>query len=179
MEGLLKQDAEQPEEAVQPDTGAQGGEPEFSSPEVEGLYVQAVDILYDKKYKEMVKMFKANGEEGFPRSISTSINTVIGQLEKQGQPIPPENAAEIGMKLFYDLLEDVVSGELLPKLSMETIQEGLNQTLTMYAQSHKDTVSDDDMAQLAQQLDQGNQQAPGQQPEQPVNMPQGGQNGIA
>jgi len=163
MDGLLKEQLPQEENA--PTEAIPEQEQEFSSPEVKGLYDQAVVILYDKKYKQLVDMFKANGEQGFPRSISTSINTVLGELEKQA-PITPEVAAEVGIRLFYDLLEDVVEGELLPKLSMETIQEGLNQTMTMYAQSHQDTVSNDDMANLAGELEKYNQ------------VDQGGENGI-
>jgi len=119
---------------------------------------QAVGLLYGEHFDRLVELFKTSGEEGFPKAMATAINTVIQSLEQQ-QPVSPEVASAVGMKLFFMLLEDVVKGNLLPQLPIETIKQALGETLAMYAKTHADTVTEQDMQQLFAEINQREQGA--------------------
>jgi hypothetical protein len=146
-EGLMRRPG-QP--ARQPQTG---GEAE----QVQKLLKPAVEALYGENFDSMIQMFKANGIERFGQSMSTAINAVLQQLE-QSSKMSPEIAAGVGMKLFFMLLEDIVTGGVLPKLQIQTIQQALGETIKTYAETHPDTVTEQDMQQFIQQLAQAERQ---------------------
>ena len=140
--------------------GLQGNEDE--------LIREGVKLLYSDRYDKMMKMFHANGAERYPISMATAVNTVITDLEKKRGPMSPETAAVVGMQLFKMLSEDIVGSEEIPGLNEQILQQSLNETLTMYAQTHPDTVTVEDMQNLVQEIQSQSQAITGAQPgEQP------------
>lgn len=141
--GLLRQD--------------QGGMPEqmpgrmppeqMEGQDTEELKRKAVEYAYGKKFDSLVKMFQANGPEGFARSMAVAIN---GALQNIG-PMTHEQAAEVGMHLYLVLLEDVITGDLVPGVTAEQVSQVLPETIKMYAESHPD-VSEQDIQALMEQL---------------------------
>ena len=139
--------------------------------DVEALKQQGVKLLYDDRFDALMKMFKANGAERFPQSMATAINTVIGELEKQG-PIPLEIITEVAMELFTNLFSDIVDSDEVPGITEKQAQGALNETIKMYAKSHPDTVSDEDLQALVAEI-QNQTGGAGMQPEQSQSPPGG------
>lgn len=150
--------AEQPGQATaQPEQVVQGG---GEAGQAEKYVAMGVDILYGKLFDKMITMFKKNGEEGFSQSMAVAVNKVIGEIEKV-EPISPEIAAAVGMKIFFMLLEDVIKGGIVPKVEVQQIKIALSDTMAMYAKSHKETVTDAQMAEFVRVLADKERQAMG------------------
>lgn len=135
-------------------------------PDIETLKDAATQLVYGERFDQLITMFQTNGAEKFPRSMGIAVNTAISELEKQFGPIGPELAAEVGMDLMMKLMEDVITGKVLPDVSLEQTQEALPAILMMYADSHPE-VSKEDVQQLVMEIENGVKQAKGgdQQPE--------------
>lgn len=129
----------------------------------QALIQRGVKLLYDERFDKLMAMFEANGIERFGDSVATAINTVITELEG-GESFPPETAARVGMELFAMLIEDVVSGGGMEGIGEEQISQALGKTLNMYAKTHKDTVTPQDMQNLAAAIEAEQQDTPGAPP---------------
>jgi hypothetical protein len=115
---------------------------------------RAVEILYSERFDPMIKMFETNGAPRFANSMATALNTVISEMEKEG-PIPPLIAAAVMLKVFHLLLEDLsVSTNTVEGVTEEAYAQSLIMTIDMYAASHKDTVTPDDVQAMKQALAQ-------------------------
>ncbi len=147
----MQEPNDNPQEERQEQSG--GNEQE----QVEQALKPAVAALYGDNFDAMVNMFKTNGVERFGDSMSTAINGVLEKIE-QNKPLPPEIAAGVGMKLFFMLLEDIVTGGVLPQLDVQTIQQALALTIKTYADTH-DNITEQDMQQFFQQLAQAERAA--------------------
>ena len=158
--GMLQNNAGAPEPNAPPGVpsaplpGAEQQEP----PEArfESLRDQGVMLIYDERFEALLKMFKTNGAARFSNSMATAVNTVLTELEKKG-PVEPEMAAMVGMDIYMKLLEDIITGGVVPDVTLEQVQQALPATLKMYAASHPE-VTEEDMNAIMQAASQGMQQ---------------------
>ena len=146
-----------PGAGLPPSGGATGpGQPQ----DVQALKDQAIQLVYGERFDQLIQMFQTNGPENFPRSMAVAVNTAITELEKKNGPIDPVAAAEVGMDLMMKLLEDIITGGVLPDTPLEKVQEAFPAILVMYADSHPN-VSKEDIQQLVKDVQSGMQQAKG------------------
>ena len=103
---------------------------------------QAVMMVYNDRFPQLIKMFETNGAERFGRSMAVAVNTVLTELEKQS-PMDPEMAANVGMDIYMKLLEDIITGGIVPDVTLEQVQSALPQALEMYQQSHPGITPED------------------------------------
>ena len=123
--------------------GASGpGQPAPQAPrDPKALKDQATKLIYGERFDQLVKMFETNGAEKFARSMAITVNTAIGEIEKDG-PLAPEQAAQLGMDVFVMVLEDMATEPekgippVVPDVSPEQLQEVLPAILVMYADQH-------------------------------------------
>lgn len=142
-----------PAEATPDQSGAAGpGQPQTQA-SFEELRDQAIKLVYGERFDQLIKMFQTNGAENFPRSMAVAINTALSELEKQGA-IGLENAARVGMDLMMKLLEDMISGGVVPDVTLEQVQQVLPATLQIYADSHPD-VSQQDIQEIIKEVEAG------------------------
>ena len=136
--------------------GAPGsGQPQKQSTAgFEELRDQAVEQMYGKNFDNMIKMFQTNGAAQFPRSMAVAVNGAIDFLEKKNGKLPPEIAAEVGMDVMMKLLEDVITGGVVPDVRLEQVQQAFPAILVMYADARPD-VSKEDMQALVQEVEKG------------------------
>ena len=136
--------------------GAAAGPGQPPEQQFKELSDQAVMLVYNERFPALIKMFEANGPERFGRSMAVAVNTVLTEMEKQG-PLEPEVAANVGLDIFMKLLEDMITGGVVPDVSMEQVQQALPQALEMYQQSHPEVTPQDvqTVMQTAQQGAQG------------------------
>ena len=136
--------------------GATGpGQPQGQSTAgFEELRDQAVEQMYGKNFDNLINMFQTNGAEQFPRSMAVAVNGTIDFLEKKNGKLPPEIAAEVGMDVMLKLLEDVISGGVVPDVKLEQVQQAFPAILVMYADARPD-VSKEDVQALVQEVEKG------------------------
>ena len=165
-EGMLTEDVE-PQPAPTPNTrsdqeatanlteepmadGGQG-QPAPAGPQVdyEAARKAAVEHIYGDKFESMLKVFEANGPEGFPHAMATVINGALQAAGNMGH----EDAARLGMELFQMMLLDVVKGGVAQGVTMDQINAALPATIKMYAESHND-ITDQDMANFTDAIQQ-------------------------
>ena len=168
--GMLQDNAGAPEPNVPPGVPAapmpgaeqnapnsdQGTVQEPPEARFESLRDQGVMLIYDERFEALLKMFKTNGAARFSNSMATAVNTVLTELEKKG-PVEPEMAAMVGMDIYMKLLEDIITGGVVPDVTLEQVQPAMPATLKMYAASHPE-VTEEDMNAIMQAASQGMQQ---------------------
>lgn len=130
------------------------GQPPQATASFEELRDQGVQRLYGENFDQLIEMFQTNGAQNFPRSMAIAVNSTIEYLEQQNGPLPPEQAAEVGMDIMMKLLEDMIVSEVVPDVTLEQVQQSLPAILVMYADSHPN-VSKQDVQQLMIEVQRG------------------------
>lgn len=117
-------------------TGFAAGSEQLNSPEFKQLRNKGIEFLYSDRFEPMLKMFRTNGADGFPRSMAIAVNTTIKEMEKAG-PVSPQLMTEAWADIFMTLLEDIVlADDVLPGLSVEQVSRALPAVMEMYEKSH-------------------------------------------
>lgn len=151
-----------PPAEIPPDqSGAAGSEHSQSQASFEELRDQAVKLIYGDRFDAMIKMFQTNGPDKFARSMAVTINTVLKELEAQGD-IGLDNAARVGMDIMMKLLEDMITGGVVPDVKLDQVQQVLPATLQIYADSHPE-VTQEDIQAIVTEVQQGLQKEGGAQ----------------
>jgi hypothetical protein len=139
---MPQQDAAQelPAESLAPETTELDGE-------YERLKAIAIDFMYGKKFTKLIKMFKDAGTKGFARAVAVAVNGAIAAVKQQAD-IDHRMAAVLGMDLFLKVVENMATGAengklIVPGLEIEQIQEGLVETIRMYAKANPDITEQD------------------------------------
>jgi len=118
------------------------------SADVGEIEKRAFKYAYGEKFDTLLAMFKENGAENFAKSMAVAVN---GALKNAGE-MTHEQAAEVGMKLYLALLEDIITSDVVPGITAEQVSQALPMTLRMYAESHPD-VSEQDMQALMTEIE--------------------------
>lgn len=110
---------------------------------------RAVELVYGEGFEELVQMFEASGPQGFAQAMSTAINGVLERLAKEFGELPTELIAEVGLKLFESLLEDLVAGGVIDPTALngDSIMQTITQTLSSWGRKNPDKFDPEMMAQ--------------------------------
>jgi len=163
MKGLLDEEemtpAAGPEMAQEPvQQQGQSATLDDVSEEVKPLMKYAIEMLYGENFENLIQMFQQGGNQTFAVSMSTAINGVLDRLEKEFGELPQQAAAEIGVKLFEILLEDMAAGGVIngDELGQQEIIQTIQLTLTNWAEKHPGKFNEQEfaqgMGQMAQQM---------------------------
>lgn len=161
MKGLMQEEGmDQPveEPMAQESMQQQGASATLDdvSEQVRPLMKYAIEMLYGENFEKLVQMFQSGGNQTFALSMSTAINGVLDRLEKEFGQLPQQAAAEIGVKLFEILLEDLAAGGVIngEELGEKEIIETIQLTLTNWSQKHPGQFNEQEFAQGMSQMAQ-------------------------
>ena len=110
------------------------------SPEARPVYDQAIELAYsEENFPKMVAMFEQGGPEGFPQAMGVAVLGVQQNLEATAQePINDDILAEVGVKIFEAIAEDMISGGVVQGIDEKIITDALTQAIDMWAKKNPD-----------------------------------------
>lgn len=110
--------------------------PTQPAPPFEELRDEAIRLVYDERFDQLIKMFENNGPKKFARSMAIAVTAPIGELEKKYKDIPLEDVTKIGLALYTRLLEDMIVGKVVEGVTDKEMQETIPAILVMYSEQH-------------------------------------------
>ena len=128
------------------------------SPEVKPLVDEATRLLYDENFENLIKMFKQYGDDGFSDAMALAIMGVLERLEKEHGELPTEVLAQVGVKIFEMLLEDLVHGGVVAHVTEEQVLDAIQNLFSMWSEKHPNRVDQEGTARGLNNLAMGMQQ---------------------
>jgi len=101
---------------------------------------EATEIAYSEKmFPKIVKKFEEGGAEGFPKSMALAVTGTMQKLESgQTEPLPQEVLAEVGVKIFEMLTEDIITSGAVEGVTPQLLTAAVQESIKMWAQLNPD-----------------------------------------
>lgn len=101
---------------------------------------EATQIAYsDRMFPKIVKMFEKGGAEGFPKAMATSLLGIMQKMESESEAeLSDEVLAEVGVKMFEMLAEDIATSGTVDGLTPEIVTQAVQESIKMWAQANPD-----------------------------------------
>lgn len=97
---------------------------------------EATQIAYsDKMFPKIVEMFKKGGVEGFPKAMGVSLLGVMQKLSND-QELSDEVLAEVGVKMFEMLTEDIISSGTVEGVTPEIISAAVQESIKLWGKAN-------------------------------------------
>lgn len=97
---------------------------------------EATQIAYSEEmFPKIVEMFEKGGAEGFPKAMSVSLLGVMQKLSSD-QELSDEVMAEVGVKMFEMLTEDIITSGKVEGVTPEIITSAIQESIKLWGQAN-------------------------------------------